>query len=247
MKDKDLLRYSRHIMLPEIDIEGQRKISSAKVAIIGLGGLGCSASIFLTSSGVGELCLVDDDVIDLSNLQRQILFSESDVDKGKILAAKESLSSLNKDIKLIAQNLKITASNIDKTLNKFDYVLDCTDNFDTRKIVNSYCFKTKKILISGSSQGWKGQFFKLNFHHQESPCYECFFEDLSGEDLSCRESSIFSPLVGIVGSFMASELLKEIVSIEKFKPELIEIDLKSNKFKRLNLKKNEYCKLCSKV
>ena len=114
MKDKDLLRYSRHIMLPEIDIEGQRKISSAKVAIIGLGGLGCSASIFLTSSGVGELCLVDDDVIDLSNLQRQILFSESDVHKGKILAAKESLSSLNKDIKLIAQNLKITASNIFK-------------------------------------------------------------------------------------------------------------------------------------
>ena len=105
----------------------------------------------------------------------------------------------------------------------------------------------KKILISGSSQGWKGQFFALDFRNENSPCYECFFEDLKGEDLSCRESSIFSPLVGIIGSFMASELIKKLISVGELKSEIIEIDLKQNKFRRLNLRKNENCLLCSKV
>ena len=149
MKDKDLLRYSRHIMLPEIDIEGQRKISSAKVAIIGLGGLGCSASIFLTSSGVGELCLVDDDVIDLSNLQRQILFSESDVDKGKILVAKESLSSLNKDIK----NISAIIFDKDGTLTNSHIYWAEIISLRSNAIIDEFKLNPKYFSLIASSMG----------------------------------------------------------------------------------------------
>ena len=247
MEDKDLIRYSRHIMLPEIDIEGQISISSSKIAVVGLGGLGCSASVYLAASGVGELNLIDNDLIDLSNLQRQILFSEADLNKKKVDTAKIKLTSLNENIKVNSCNLRLSKSNIRKILEGSEIVLDCSDNFETRKVINAYCLNEQKILISGSSQGWKGQFFALDFRNENSPCYECFFEDLKGEDLSCRESSIFSPLVGIIGSFMASELIKKLISIGELKSEIIEIDLKQNIFRRLNLRKNENCLLCSKV
>jgi len=247
MEDKNLLRYSRHIMLPEIDIEGQKSISSSKIAVVGLGGLGCSASVYLAASGVGELNLIDDDSIDLSNLQRQILFSEEDLNREKVEIAQMKLSSLNENVQVNSNNLRINNSNIENILEGSDLILDCTDNFETRKIINAYCLNEKKILISGSSQGWKGQFFTLDFRNENSPCYECFFEDLEGEDLSCRESSIFSPLVGIIGSFIASELIKKLISLSEIQSEIIEIDLKQNKFKKLNLRKNKNCLLCSKV
>jgi len=247
MKDKDLLRYSRHIMLPEIDIDGQKSISSSRIAVVGLGGLGCSASVYLTASGIGELNLIDNDFIDLTNLQRQILFSEVDLNKKKVEIAEKKLLSLNDSVKVSSKNIRLDNSNIDEILEGSELILDCTDNFETRKAINAYCLNEKKILISGSSQGWKGQFFTLDFRNENSPCYQCFFEDLNSEDLSCRESSIFSPLVGIIGSFMASELIKKVVSIGELKSEMIEIDLMQNKFNRLNLRKNKNCLLCSKV
>ena len=247
MKDSDLVRYSRHIMLPEIDIEGQKKISSSKISIVGLGGLGCSASSFLAASGVGTLNLIDDDFIDISNLQRQILFSEKDLNRQKALVAKKKLIKLNKEIDIQSQNLKLNAFNIERALKNSEIILDCTDNFDTRKLINIYCKNKELILISGSSQGWMGQFFSLDFKDDNSPCLECFFEDLDSEDLTCRESSIFSPLVGVIGSFMASESIKRIIANEKMNSELVELNLKENNLKSIKLKKNRNCKICSKL
>ena len=137
MADKDLIRYSRHIMLPEIDIEGQISISSSKIAVVGLGGLGCSASVYLAASGVGELNLIDNDLIDLSNLQRQILFSEADLNKKKVDTAKIKLTSLNENIKVNSSNLRLSKSNIRKILEGSEIVLDCSDNFETRKVINA--------------------------------------------------------------------------------------------------------------
>ena len=148
MKDTDLVRYSRHIMLPEIDIEGQKKISSSKISIVGLGGLGCSASSFLAASGVGTLNLIDDDFIDISNLQRQILFSEKDLDSQKASVAKNKLIKLNKEIDIQAQDLKLNAFNIERALKNSEIILDCTDNFDTRKLINIYC-KNKELIVNG--------------------------------------------------------------------------------------------------
>ena len=153
MKDKDLLRYSRHIMLPEIDIDGQKSISSSRIAVVGLGGLGCSASVYLTASGIGELNLIDNDFIDLTNLQRQILFSEVDLNKKKVEIAEKKLLSLNDSVKVNSKNLRLDNSNINEILEGSELILDCTDNFETRKTINAYCLNEKKILISGSSQG----------------------------------------------------------------------------------------------
>ena len=143
--------------------------------------------------------------------------------------------------------MKLNAFNIERALKNSEIILDCTDNFDTRKLINIYCKNKKLILISGSSQGWMGQFFSLDFKDGNSPCLECFFEDLDSEDLTCREASIFSPLVGVIGSFMASESIKRIITNEKMNSELVELNLKENNLKSIKLKKNQNCKICSKL
>ena len=207
-------------MLPEIDIVGQEKLANSSIGIIGLGGLGSPCSIYLAASGIGTMNLFDDDNVELSNLQRQIIFDSSDIGAKKNLIAKKKLLSLNENIICNSFSERITKKNITKLLEDSDFVIDCSDNFETRKIINEYCFKNDKDLISGACIGWKG--------------------------LSCRESSIFSPLAGLVGTFLAIEIIKNILEINNSKENFIEIDSLTNEIQKREIKKNPFCKICKK-
>lgn len=246
MKQEELMRYSRHIMLPEIDIVGQEKLANSSIGIIGLGGLGSPCSIYLAASGIGTMNLFDDDNVELSNLQRQIIFDSSDVGAKKNLIAKKKLLNLNENIICNSFSERINKKNITKLLKDSDFVIDCSDNFETRKIINEYCFKNDKDLISGACIGWKGQIFNFNFSSSNSSCYECLFEEIEEEDLSCRESSIFSPLAGLVGTFLAIEIIKNILEINNSKENFIEIDSLTNVIQKRVIEKNPFCKICKK-
>ena len=233
-------------MLPEIDIVGQEKLANSSIGIIGLGGLGSPCSIYLAASGIGTMNLFDDDNVELSNLQRQIIFDSSDVGAKKNLIAKKKLLNLNENIICNSFSERITKKNITKLLKDSDFVIDCSDNFETRKIINEYCFKNDKDLISGACIGWKGQIFNFNFSSSNSSCYECLFEEIEEEDLSCRESSIFSPLAGLVGTFLAIEIIKNILEINNSKENFIEIDSLTNEIQKRVIEKNPFCKICKK-
>tara|TARA_B110000483_G_scaffold243497_1_gene333616 strand:+ start:1974 stop:2726 length:753 start_codon:yes stop_codon:yes gene_type:complete len=245
MKKEELILYSRHIMLPEIDMDGQIKLLNSRVSIIGLGGLGSSCSIYLAASGIGNLSLIDDDLIELSNLQRQIIFTLDDIGKKKSSVAKKRLTKLNQNIEYINYDERISAKNINRLLQSSDFIVDCSDNFETRKLINKYCFENNKKLISGSCIGWKGQILNFNFSSHKSACYECFFESVDGEDLSCRESSILSPLAGVIGSYLSIETIKSILGLSSKEEFLLQIDARENNFKKIKILKNPLCKICS--
>tara|TARA_B100001029_G_scaffold65279_2_gene52882 strand:+ start:596 stop:1336 length:741 start_codon:yes stop_codon:yes gene_type:complete len=240
---EELVRYSRQIMLPEIDIEGQNKIKEASVGIIGMGGLGCPSAIFSSVSGFGSISLFDHDLIDISNLQRQILFNSNDIGKNKSSVALKKIKLLNENTFVKSEPVKITEENISSKLFDLKIILDCSDNFETRKIINKYCFENKKILISGSSVFWTGQLMSFDFSNKNQPCYQCLFEDLDEEDLSCRESAIISPLVGIIGSYMVLEAIK-IITNSSPRNQFIQINTLTGDIKRLNFSKNKNCKIC---
>ena len=232
-------------MLPEIDIIGQEKLSNSKVSIIGLGGLGSPCSIYMAASGVGNLNLFDDDKVELSNLQRQIIFNSSDLGEMKSLVAKDKLLNLNENIICNSYTERVNENNINDLLESSDCVIDCSDNFETRKAINKYCFETKKSLISGACVGWQGQIFIFRFSREDSPCYECLFEGIDEEDLSCRESSIFSPLAGLIGTYLAIEAIKNILELNYSEDNFIEINSLNNEIKKRKIIKNSFCKICS--
>ena len=232
-------------MLPEIDIIGQEKLSNSKVSIIGLGGLGSPCSIYMAASGVGNLNLFDDDKVELSNLQRQIIFNSSDLGEKKSSVAKDKLLNLNENIICNSFTERVNENNINDLLESSDCVIDCSDNFETRKAINKYCFETKKSLISGACVGWQGQIFIFRFSREDSPCYECLFEGIDEEDLSCRESSIFSPLAGLIGTYLAIEAIKNILELNYSEDNFIEINSLNNEIKKRKITKNSFCKICS--
>ena len=232
-------------MLPEIDIIGQEKLSNSKVSIIGLGGLGSPCSIYMAASGVGNLNLFDDDKVELSNLQRQIIFNSSDLGEKKSSVARDKLLNLNENIICNSYTERVNENNINDLLESSDCVIDCSDNFETRKAINKYCFETKKSLISGACVGWQGQIFIFRFSCEDSPCYECLFEGIDEEDLSCRESSIFSPLAGLIGTYLAIEAIKNILELNYSEDNFIEINSLNNEIKKRKIIKNSFCKICS--
>ena len=232
-------------MLPEIDIIGQEKLANSKVSIIGLGGLGSPCSIYMAASGVGNLNLFDDDKVELSNLQRQIIFNSADLGEEKSSVAKDKLLNLNENIICNSHTQRVNENNINDLLEGSDCVIDCSDNFETRKAINKYCFETKKSLISGACVGWQGQIFILRFSCEDSPCYECLFEGIKEEDLSCRESSIFSPLAGLIGTYLAIEAIKNILELNYSEDNFIEINSLNNEIKKRKIIKNSFCKICS--
>jgi molybdopterin/thiamine biosynthesis adenylyltransferase len=233
-------------MLPEIDMDGQSKLLSSKVAIIGLGGLGSPCAIYLAASGIGSLTLIDHDSVELSNLQRQIIYSTEDIGEKKSLIAKSKLLKLNQNNKYKCYENKVSENNINEMLSSCEFIVDCSDNFETRKLINKYCYKNKKKLILGSCMGWKGQILTFNFTNDSSPCYECFFEDLEGEDISCRESSILSPLAGVIGSYLSIEVIKSILNIKQRNEGFMQFDSYQNSLKLISFSKNPSCKICSK-
>jgi len=204
-------RFEKQIVLKKIGLAGQKKIFSANVMIVGLGGLGCPLLTYLASSGVGKIGIVDFDKVEISNLNRQTLFNSTDIGKFKVNQAKKVISKQNKNIKIISFKKKITSINISKILNKFDIICDGTDNYKTRYLINDYCVKNKKILISSAITKFDGQLMKFDFK-KKGPCYRCFMPSPPDNENNCQIEGIFSPVAGIMGTLQANEVLKCILN-----------------------------------
>jgi len=238
---KDFKRFEKQIILKKIGLAGQKKIKNAKVLIIGMGGLGCPLLTYLASSGVCNIGVVDYDKVELSNLNRQILFNTSDVGKFKVNQAKSKINKIYKKIKIKTFKIKISKKNIDPIIKNFDIICDGTDNFNTRYLINDFCKKNKKILISAAISKFDGHLFKYNFK-KNGPCFRCFMPDLPINQNNCETDGIFAPVAGIMGALQANEVLKTVLGL---KDDLDNNMLIFNAFKmsirRIKLSKNPKC------
>ena len=204
-------RFEKQIILKKIGLAGQKRIFSANVLVIGLGGLGCPLLTYIASSGVGKIGIVDFDKVEISNLNRQTLFNPSDIGKSKVNQAKKAINKINKKINVIPFKKKLTSKNIKKIFTSFDIICDGTDNYNTRYLINDFCLKNKKILISSAISKFDGQLMKFNFK-KKGPCYRCFMPSPPDLENNCQAEGIFSPVAGIMGSLQANEVLKCILN-----------------------------------
>ena len=245
MTDEQLLRYNRQIMLPDLDIAGQERLLASRVLVVGLGGLGCPAALYLAAAGVGELLLADDDRVDWSNLQRQIAHGEADVGKNKTESVAESISALNRDtrLQLLPQRLDVVA--LRALLPQVDLVIDASDSFASRFAVNQACVETHTVLVSGAAIRSEGQVAVFD-PHAGGPCYRCLYGAEGGdEDLSCSESGVLAPMVGVIGSLQALEALKILAQYgEPLLGQMLVIDGWSLQVRRIRLKVNPDCPHC---
>ncbi|MEC7969390.1 MAG: molybdopterin-synthase adenylyltransferase MoeB [Pseudomonadota bacterium] len=247
MNDQELLRYSRQIMLPELDIAGQQKLSVAKALVIGLGGLGSPIALYLASAGIGEITLVDDDDVDLSNLQRQIIHNEARIGTNKAESAALTLHALNNDCKVNTITHRLTQSEINTLLADTTIVFDATDNLATRHMINEMCWRNKVPLISGAAIQWQGQITLFDPSDRDSPCYRCLYpDDPTANELNCAENGVIAPLVGIIGSCQALEGIKYLAGV---KPSLagyvLYLDSKYMEWRRLRLPVLKDCPVCA--
>jgi molybdopterin-synthase adenylyltransferase len=214
MNDQDLLRYSRHILLDEIGIEGQTALAKASVLVVGAGGLGAAALMYLASAGIGKIVVADGDTVDLTNLQRQIIHRESRIGVNKALSATQSMRDVNSVNEFIAVQTRLDDESLGAHVAAADVVLDCTDNFATRRAISRAVVRHKKILISGAAIRFDGQLASFDLRYAETPCYACLFpEDASVEEERCAVMGVFAPLTGIIGTMQAAEALRAIVGI----------------------------------
>jgi adenylyltransferase/sulfurtransferase len=245
LTDKQLLRYNRHIVLPEIDIDGQTLLINSKVVIIGLGGLGCPVATYLASSGLGNLLLVDHDLVSLSNLNRQTLFTENDISKSKVEAAENRLLHLNSDISISTNNSKVDQHFDSSMLKEYDLIIDCTDNFETRTLVNKISLAYHIPLVTGAALKFEGQVAVFRNDIDNTPCYRCLYSDLPNTKNSCVDSGILGSVTGFVGSMLATECIKLLCKFGKtFESKLFLIDLKNNDFKTIKINKDSKCEYC---
>jgi len=205
--------FEKQIILKKVGLAGQKKIFSSKILIVGMGGLGCPLSIYLAASGVGTIGLVDFDKVELSNLNRQIVYGYSDLNKFKVIQAKNKINKINKKIKIITFQKKLTSYNINKIFSKFDIICDGTDNYYTRYLINDYCKKKKKILVSAAISEFDGHLLKFNFK-KKGPCYRCFMPEIPVLENNCQTNGLFSPVAGVMGTLQANEILKSILNIK---------------------------------
>ncbi|MEQ1738934.1 MAG: molybdopterin-synthase adenylyltransferase MoeB [Methyloglobulus sp.] len=248
MNDNQLLRYSRQIMLPQCDIAGQQKLLSARILIVGAGGLGSPAAMYLAAGGVGHIAIYDDDVVDLSNLQRQIAHHTDDVGMDKVISTRNTLKQLNPDVKVTAIKQRLLGKQLDEEVKKADVVLDCSDNFATRFAINKACVIFQKPLVSGAAIRFEGQVsvFRPNFN--DSPCYNCLYKDEGDENLNCATNGVIAPITGIVGSIQALEAMKIILNAgESLTGRLLLIDGLTMNIKTMRFKKNPGCPICGNL
>ncbi len=247
MDDLELLRYSRHILLEEIGIEGQQRIHDSHVLIVGAGGLGSACAPYLAAAGVGTISIMDHDFVELTNLQRQIIHMSNAIGKPKVDSAKSMLLQLNPLIKIISVQEKATLKTLQNIVPHVDIVVDCTDNFKTRHLINQLCVAHKKPLVSGAAIQWDGQISVYNMQDDQAACYACIFpEDESFEEVACSTMGVFSPLVGFIGSLQAAQVLQLITqSGEPLANQLVMWDARHNSMTKIKLKKAPHCKVCS--
>lgn len=247
MKDNQLLRYSRHILLPEIEYEGQEKILNSHCLVIGAGGLGSPVSIYLASSGIGKITICDFDDVDISNLQRQILHNDKSIGTNKAFSARKFLNKINSETTIIPINKKLNIDGMTKIAKNVDVIIDCSDNFKTRYALNKIAFNLKKPLVSGAAIKFDGQISVFDFRKSTSPCYECLFPDSKSEvELRCADHGVFSPLVGIIGSTQAAEAIKIILDLgDSLMSRLLLLNSKDMTWKDIKIIKDKSCKVCS--
>ena len=247
MKDNQLLRYSRHILLPEIEYAGQEKLLNSHCLIIGAGGLGSPASIYLASSGIGKITICDFDSVDISNLQRQILHNDKSIGVNKALSASRFLNSVNPEIIIVPVDKKLNTEEMTGLAKDVDVIIDCSDNIETRYALNKIAFNLKKPLISGAAIKFEGQVSVFDFRKISSPCYECLFPDSKNEsELRCSDHGVFSPIVGMIGATQAAEAMKVILNLgNSLTGRLLLLNAKDMIWKDITIKKDKACKVCS--
>lgn len=247
MNDDQLLRYSRQMMLPEIDAAGQEKLGAARVLIIGLGGLGSPSSMYLASAGVGHLVLVDFDKVDLSNLQRQIVHSTPNLDRSKTDSARERLEALNPEILIETIDHALDEQELIKQAELADVIIDASDNFQTRFAINSASVKTRTPLVSGAAIRFEGQISVFDPRDEQSPCYRCLYSDDVAAQETCTANGVIAPLLGIIGSIQANETMKLIMGIgDTLQGRLLLLDSLYMEWNQAILKKDPDCPVCNK-
>ena len=244
LNKKIIERFSRQIVLKDIGILGQKKILSSKVLIVGAGGLGSPVAEFLSRAGIGSLGIVDNDKVSLSNLHRQSLYNTSDIGKYKVKIAKDKIKKINPNTKVTIYKLRLSNDNFKKIINDYDYIVDGSDNFTTKFLLNDFCFKFKKILVTGAISKFDGHIFTFNFKNRKIPCLRCFYQEsnISDDLLNCESEGILGTVAGIVGTIQANEILKKILNIGTALDGYIFIlDLLNLNFRKVKLKKRKNC------
>lgn len=249
LNDERLLRYSRHILLDEIGVEGQQKLLDAHVLVIGAGGLGSPVSLYLAASGIGTLTIVDDDTVDFTNLQRQIVHTAARVGQNKAESAAETLHGLNPDTRVIPVTRRAQGDELEALVAVADVVVDCCDNFATRHAVNRACVKFGKPLVSGAATRFDGQLTVFDPRQPGNPCYHCLFgEDGEAGDGPCATFGVFAPLVGIIGSMQASEVLKLIIGLgESPVGRLLLLDARTLRWREMRYGQDPACVVCGQA
>jgi len=246
MNDDQLRRYSRHLLLPEIDLEGQDSLLGARVLLVGLGGLGSPIAMYLAASGIGGLVLCDDDAVELSNLQRQILHKTADLGRNKALSAADSVHALNPDIQATIISSKLVGERLIAEVEKADLVIDATDNFPTRHALNEACVTLRTPLISGAVIRMEGQVTSFRFDLTSSPCYHCLYPDQGDLQETCAQTGVLAPLAGVIGSLQAVEAIKILLNIgTSLHGRLLQINARTMAWRTSALKPDPSCPVCS--
>ena len=233
-------RFSRQIVLKDIGVPGQKKIIQAKVLIVGMGGLGCPAAEFLTRAGIGSLGIVDPDEVDLSNIHRQSLFNVKDLKKSKVLAAKKKLKKINSKTNINCYKISLNKKNCLNIIKKYDFVIDGSDNFETKFLINDFCKRLKKFLVTGAISKFDGHIFTFNFKSKKTPCIRSFFQEneIFENTLNCEYEGVLGTVAGIVGIFQANEILKKILGVGKdLNGYMLILDLLNLNFRKVKLTK----------
>jgi adenylyltransferase/sulfurtransferase len=245
MNDDQLLRYSRHLMLSQIDYDGQQKLLNSHVAIFGLGGLGSPVAMYLAASGIGRLTLIDDDVVELSNLQRQIIHAESTIGQTKVDSAASRLKSLNHDCHVNVVPSRMDKASMASLIDEIDVVVDCTDNFASRFLLNEVKQELKKPLVSGAAIRMEGQVTVYDARQAEGCCYHCLYENTGELQESCSETGVLAPLLGVIGSIQAIETIKLLTGTgTNLANRLLIFDAVTLAWREIKLKKNPNCPVC---
>jgi adenylyltransferase/sulfurtransferase len=248
LNKKIIERFSRQIVLKDIGILGQKRILSSKVLIVGAGGLGSPVAEFLSRAGIGSLGIIDDDKVSLSNLHRQSLYNTSDIGKFKVKIAKDKIKKINPNIKVTTYKIRLNTNNFKKIINYYDYIVDGSDNFSTKFLLNDFCLKYKKFLVSGAISKFDGHIFSFNFKNKKLPCLRCFFQDIEPSDdhLNCEAEGILGTVAGIVGTLQANEILKKILNIgNSLYGFILILNFLDLNFRKVKIKKYKTC-ICNK-
>ena len=247
MDDRQLLRYSRHILLDDIGVEGQEKLLAAHALVIGAGGLGSPVALYLASAGVGRITLVDDDTVDLTNLQRQIAHTEARVGQPKVESARAAIAAINPDVQVRTVAQRADEALLRPLVAEADVVLDCTDNFATRQALNRACVAARKPLVAGAAIGFDGQVSVYDLRRDDSPCYACVFPATQTvEEVRCATMGVFAPLVGLIGTVQAAEALKLLCGIGKpLVGRLLMLDSRRMEWTEVRVQRQPDCQVCS--